>query len=283
MRIVTWNVNSLSARLPRVTEWTAQNGPDVLCMQETKLADEAFPEDAFGDLGYECAHHGDGRWNGVAIASRIGMRDVRSGFGTAEDELGCRLISAECGGVRVYSAYVPNGRSLDSEHYVGKLAWLARLRTTLEQACDPADPVALCGDFNVAPDDRDVWDPQAFVGATHVSDAERGALRDLLAWGLEDVFRRRHDEGGLFSWWDYRAGDFHQGRGMRIDLVLVTKTLAARTTGAWIDRDARKGKKPSDHAPVVVDADLTTGDRTTGAVAAGVASSERRRDDGLDQ
>jgi len=174
------------------------------------------------------------------------------GFDSAEDEHGCRIIAATCGGVRVHSVYVPNGRSLDNEFYDIKLQWLARLRTMLDEAYKPGDSVAICGDFNVAPDDGDVWDPAHFVGQTHVSEPERAALRQVEAWGLTDVFPR-FNEPGVFTWWDYRAGDFHQGRGMRIDLVLVSDDLAARTTGAMRDRDARKGQKPSDHAPVVVE------------------------------
>jgi exodeoxyribonuclease-3 len=252
MHLATWNVNSLGARLPRVTEWLGMHQPDVLCMQETKLADDKFPEAEFTALGYESAHHGDGRWNGVAILSRLGISDVSRGFGTPDDEHGCRIIAANCGGVRVHSVYVPNGRSLDNEFYGIKLAWLAQLRRTLDATSQPGDSVAVCGDFNVAPRDEDVWDPAAFVGATHVSEPEREALRTVEAWGLHDVFPR-FNEAGTFTWWDYRAGDFHQGRGMRIDLVLVSSDLADQATGAFRDRDARKGSKPSDHAPVVVD------------------------------
>jgi exodeoxyribonuclease III len=253
VRLATWNVNSLGARLERVLEWVERTQPDVLCMQETKQTDEAFPAQDFAALGYESAHHGDGRWNGVAIVSRVGLEDPVGGFSSPEDEYGHRIVAATCGGVRVHSVYVPNGRSLDSEHYGYKLAWLARLASYLAETCDTARDVAVCGDFNIAPDDRDVWDPAHFVGATHTSDAEREALRAVLGLGLEDVWRRHHDEGGVFSWWDYRAGDFHEGRGMRIDLVLLSRSLAARSTSALIDRDARKGKKPSDHAPVVVE------------------------------
>jgi exodeoxyribonuclease III len=252
MRLATWNVNSLGARMPRVTEWLQDVQPDILCMQETKLADEKFPDDEFAALGYEAAHHGDGRWNGVAILSKVGMSDVIRGFGTDHDEHGCRIVSAQCGGSRVFAVYVPNGRSLDNEFYAVKLAWLAQLRKTLDETCPPGSSVAVCGDFNVAPDDGDVWDPAAFVGATHVSEPERTALKEVEAWGLSDVFRR-FNEPGTFTWWDYRAGDFHQGRGMRIDLVLISADLSERATGAFRDRDARKGKKPSDHAPVVVD------------------------------
>ena len=256
MRIATWNVNSLGARLARVEEWVEYAHPDVLCLQETKQADSAFPHAAFTALGYETAHHGDGRWNGVAIASRVGLSGVTRGLRSEDDAQGPRAIAADCGGVRVMSVYVPNGRSLDSEHYPAKLAWLARVRSVLDETCSPDRPVAVCGDFNVAPEDRDVWDPTQFEGATHVSGPERQALADLEAWGLVDVFRRLYDDGGLFTWWDYRGGSFHRHQGMRIDLVLVTEVLAARTTYALIDRNARKGEKPSDHAPVLVDTEV---------------------------
>jgi exodeoxyribonuclease III len=252
MRIATWNVNSLTARLPRVEEWIGYAQPDVLCLQETKQVDAAFPYQAFADLGYEAAHHGEGRWNGVAILSRVGLDEVVLGMGPDDDQ-GSRLVAADCGGVRVHSVYVPNGRSLDSDQYPAKLAWLGRLKALLEKTSSPDRPVAVCGDFNVAPDDRDVWDPAQFVGMTHVSQPERDALADLEAWGLVDVFRRLYSDGGLFSWWDYRAGSFHKHQGMRIDLILVTEVLAARTTYGLIDRNARKGQKPSDHTPVVID------------------------------
>ncbi|HEX7168350.1 MAG TPA: exodeoxyribonuclease III [Acidimicrobiales bacterium] len=258
MRIATWNVNSLNARLARVEEWLAYAAPDVICLQETKLADAAFPGMAFDALGYEWAHHGDGRWNGVAILSRVGIDDVVSGFSHAAeaDDVESRLISATCRGVRVSSVYVPNGRVVGSEHYEAKLAWLDALRRHVESTCDPDGRVVLCGDFNVAPDDRDVWDARRAHGGTHVSGPERQAIKALEAWGLADTFRLQHEEGGLFSWWDYRAGNFHKGRGMRIDLVLASRQLAERVTFALIDRNARKGKLPSDHAPLVVDFDL---------------------------
>ncbi len=252
MRLATWNVNSLTQRMPRVTEWIEANHPDVLCMQETKQADDKFPEKDFEALGYESAHCGEGRWNGVAIVSKVGLHDVTRGFNTPDDDDGKRIMSASCNGTRVYCVYVPNGRALDNEMYQVKLAWLAQLRKTLDEQCPAGSSVAVCGDFNVAPDDGDVWDPAAYVGATHVSEPERAALRNIEDWGLDDVFRR-FNEPGTFTWWDYRAGDFHEGRGMRIDLVLVSDDLVARATGAYRDRDARKGKKPSDHAPVVVD------------------------------
>ncbi|MGH8980864.1 MAG: exodeoxyribonuclease III [Acidimicrobiales bacterium] len=260
MRVATWNVNSLGARLPLVLEWIEANAPDVVCMQETKLADDAFPAAEFTALGYESAHFGDGRWNGVAVVSRVGLDAPVRGLGSDVDQHGCRLIAATCGGVRVHSVYVPNGRSLDSEHYTYKLDWLARLRTYLDEYCDPTSPVAVCGDFNIAPTDTDVWDPRELVGMTHVSEPERAALAQILDWGLEDVFRRFHPEGHVFSWWDYRAGNFHKGIGMRIDLVLLSAPAAAKCSGTEIDRQARKksprGNKPSDHTVVVVDIDL---------------------------
>jgi len=254
VRIVTWNVNSLKARLERVEEWIAAVAPDVVCLQETKLADGAFPALAFEALGYETAHHGEGRWNGVAIASKVGLDDVVMGFGDDEPpDPEARVVWAVCGGVRVASVYVPNGRSLDDDHYQYKLRWLERLRGVLDDRYDPSSMLAILGDFNIAPDDRDVWDPAELVDVTHVSAPEREALQRLETWGLIDVFRRRYEDGGLFSWWDYRAGNFHKGIGMRIDLILATESLAARSTSDLIDRNARKGQKPSDHAPVIAD------------------------------
>jgi exodeoxyribonuclease-3 len=239
--------------MPRVTGWIDEHQPDILCMQETKLADDAFPGASFAELGYQSVHHGEGRWNGVAILSRVGLDDPARGFSSAEDEHGARIVAATCAGIRVHSVYVPNGRSPEHEQYRFKLEWLSRLATYLAENCDPGADLMVCGDFNIAPDDRDVWDPSAFVDATHVSEPERQALGVLIDWGLEDLYRRHNTEGGVFSWWDYRAGDFHQGRGMRIDLVLASRSLADRSHEVWIDRNARKGKKPSDHAPVVVD------------------------------
>jgi len=265
VRLATWNVNSLKARMARVEEWLDYARPDVLCLQETKLADAAFPGMAFAAHGYEVAHHGDGRWNGVAIASRIGLEDVAEGFGALAPELGGtiaddvaaerRLLAATCGGVRVISVYVPNGRSPDHEQYGAKLEWLARLERWLGASASPATPLAVCGDFNIAPADIDVYDPARFVGTTHTSAPERAALARLEGWGLQDAFRLVYGDGGLFTWWDYRAGDFHNHRGMRIDLVLVTAPLARGVSWALVDRNARKGKLPSDHAPLVIDID----------------------------
>jgi len=254
VRLVTWNVNSLKARLERVEEWLASVQPDIVCMQETKLADTAFPAMAFHSLGYESAHYGEGRWNGVAILSKVGLDDVVNGFADGDDEdAEARLVWATCGDVRVANVYVPNGRGLDQDHYQYKLAWLERLRARIAATVEPGERFVICGDFNIAPEDRDVYDPAAFVGETHVSEPERQALGRLKDLGLVDVFREHYDAPGLFSWWDYRAGNFHKGKGMRIDLVLATRSLADSSTAVLIDRNARKGKSPSDHAPVVVD------------------------------
>jgi exodeoxyribonuclease III len=259
MRLATWNVNSVTARLPRLLDWLDGTKPDVLCLQEIKVAESAFPSAEVGELGYATAVYGTGRWNGVAILSRIGLEDVRRGFtgepGFPDPE--ARAISATCQGTRIWSLYVPNGRALDSPHLQYKLDWLAALRGALAAEMD-GPRLAVCGDFNIAPTDDDVWDPAVFKESTHVTPAERGALRDLLGLGLTDVPPRAL-KGRPFTYWDYRAGMFHQGFGMRIDLVLASAPLAAAVTDAYIDREARKGKSPSDHAPIVVDLDLPPG------------------------
>jgi exodeoxyribonuclease-3 len=253
MRLATWNVNSLKARLFRVESWLEDVQPDIVCLQETKLADGAFPAMTFQSMGYESVHHGEGRWNGVAILSRVGIDEPQFGFGPDDDDPEARLVWATCGGIRVASAYVPNGRSLDHDHYAYKLAWLEKLRTMLAAEASSDQEVVVAGDFNIAPTDADVYDPAKFTDATHTSPAEREALAKLEAWGLVDTFRALQPEDRLYSWWDYRAGDFHQHRGMRIDLVLATEPVARRARFATIDRQARKGEKPSDHAPVIVD------------------------------
>jgi exodeoxyribonuclease-3 len=255
VRFATWNVNSLKVRLPRVEEWLSEVAPDVLCMQETKLADDAFPSLAFQALGYDSVHHGQGQWNGVAILSRVGIDDVVANFAptSGDPDPDARIITARCGGVRFVSVYVPNGRSLDNDHYQYKLRWLAQLRRHLDAVARPDEPLVVTGDFNIAPDDRDVYDPAKFVDATHTSPAERALLGELETWGLVDVFRQQYQDDRLYSWWDYRAGDFHQGRGLRIDLVLATAAVAERAAWSVVDRNARKGTSPSDHAPVVVD------------------------------
>jgi len=258
MRIASWNVNSLKARLPRVEEWFGRMQPDVLCMQETKLANDSFPTEAFEAMGYASAHHGQGQWNGVAILSKVGLEDVTVDFldgGSADAD--ARIIWATCGGVRIASVYVPNGREVDHDHYRYKLAWLARLRAHLEQNCDPEQPVAVLGDFNIAPEDDDVWDRKAFEGKTHVTKPERAALDDIKAWGLSDTFRHVYpDSPGLFSYYDYTAGRFHKRQGIRIDLILASAPLLESVTGALVDRNGRKaweGHKPSDHIPIYAD------------------------------
>jgi exodeoxyribonuclease-3 len=251
--IVTWNVNSLKARLPRVQEWLTDVAPDVVCIQETKMTEKAFPTDAMTELGYESAHFGQGQWNGVAILSKVGLDNVVPNFAPGiEPDTEARIISATCGGVRVSSVYVPNGRALDNDHYQYKLSWLARLRQHLDATCSSNDDVVVAGDFNIAPDDRDVYDIAQFEGATHVSQPERDALTHVCDFGMEDTFRRFHQEAGLHSWWDYRAGGFYKGHGLRIDLLLATKSVAERSSWTSVDRNARKGESPSDHAPVLL-------------------------------
>jgi exodeoxyribonuclease-3 len=256
MRVSTWNVNSLKARLPRVEDWLGYAQPDVLCIQETKLSDDTFPQLTFGALGYESVHHGPGQWNGVATLSRVGIEDVSSGFGAGvldPYEGDARLLAATCGGIRFVNVYVPNGREVGSEFYERKLQWLSCLREWVTSAVRPTEPLVVLGDFNVAPEDRDVWSPKAFEGSTHVTGPEREAVAALREWGLIDAFRALYDEDRLFTYWDYRRGDFHQHRGMRIDLVLMTKPVADRLRWAIVDRNARKGKLPSDHAPTIID------------------------------
>jgi exodeoxyribonuclease III len=258
MRLATWNVNSLKTRLERVLAWTERHQPDVLAMQETKLTDEQAPALDFKALGYQLVHHGPGRWNGVAIASRIGLADVVTGIPTPDGwtDDGGRFLAATAGPLRVVTIYVPNGRVVGSEFYLAKLEWLQRLSRWLDDT-DPDTELVLVGDFNVAPTDEDVWDASAVHGATHVSPAEREAVARLREWGLVDVVRKFHPESGFFTWWDYRAGHFHKNFGMRIDHVYVTQALAARAAGAERDREARKKTTfpgvPSDHAPVIAD------------------------------
>jgi exodeoxyribonuclease III len=255
VRLATWNVNSVKARQPRLLEWLAETKPDVLCLQELKVLPDQFPTAEVEALGYAAAVHADGRWNGVGILSRVGLDDVTRGFA---DEPGfpdveTRAIAATCGGVRLWSVYVPNGRVPDSPHYGFKLAWLEKLRDAVAAELPAHPALAVCGDFNVAPTDADVWDPSVFVGATHVTGPERAALAALLATGLHDVVPKPMKGPFPFTYWDYRAGMFHQNKGMRIDLVYASTPLADRVTSAYVDREARKGKGPSDHAPIVVD------------------------------
>jgi exodeoxyribonuclease III len=257
VRIATWNVNSVKQRLPRLLPWLDERQPDVVCLQETKLADEAFAAllgEELAGRGYEVAAHGEPSWNGVAILSRVGLEEVVPGLDGAPGfpHPEARAIAATCGGVRVFSVYVPNGREPGSDHYEYKLAWLTALR---EAVAPRVDATVVCGDINIAPADADVFDPQAYVGQTHVTEPERAALAELQALGLHDVVRDRWPGERVFTYWDYRAGMFHRDLGMRIDLVLAGAPVAARVRAAWVDRLARKGKGPSDHAPVIVDLD----------------------------
>ena len=278
MRIATWNVNSLKARQEAVENWLARAAPDILLMQETKLTDADAPVMAFGMAGYQLVHHGEGRWNGVAIAARQGLAisDVVTNFGdgpvrdsgpggagaevAGEDDFDpsdeARMVAATVDGLRVVSLYAPNGRIVGSPFYAGKLTWFERLARWVRETPPPAGGLVLGGDLNVAPTDVDVWDAGAVHGGTHVSEPERAAVRALVDLGLTDAYRARHQEHGRFSWWDYRAGNFHKNFGMRIDHLLVSQDVADRIVDAEIDRDARKGPPvPSDHAPLLVDLD----------------------------
>ena len=257
VRVVTWNVNSVKQRLPRLLPWLDQRQPDVVCLQETKLADDAFTAllgDELAQRGYAVALHGEPAWNGVAILSKAGLEDVVPGLpgGPGFPHQEARAVAATCGGIRIVSVYVPNGRTPDSEHYAYKLAWLASLRDVV--AAGP-HAMVVCGDMNVAPTDEDVFDPGAYEGQTHVTPPERAALAALEEAGLHDVVRERWPGERVFTYWDYRAGMFHQDLGMRIDLVLAGAPVAERVKAAWVDRHARKGSGPSDHAPVIVDLD----------------------------
>jgi exodeoxyribonuclease-3 len=257
VRIATWNVNSIKQRVPRLLPWLDQRQPDVLCVQETKLTDDAFTEllgEQLAHRGYAVAHHGQAQWNGVAIFSRVGLDQVVSGVAGAPGfpHPEARAVAATCGGIRVHSVYVPNGRVPGSDHYRYKLAWLAALREVLGTGPEAA---IVCGDMNIAPTDADVFDPGAYVGQTHVTPQERAALAELQAVGLHDVVRDRWPAERVFTYWDYRAGMFPKDLGMRIDLVLATDAIAGRVRAAWVDRHARKGNGPSDHAPVIVDLD----------------------------
>jgi len=257
MRVATWNVNSVKQRVPRFLPWLDQRRPDVVCLQETKLTDDAFAELLGEDLrarGYEFASHGEARWNGVALLSKVGLDDVTPGFdgepGFPNPE--ARAIAATCGGIRMRSLYVPNGRVPDSDHYEYKLSWLAALREVI--AADP-DSAMVCGDMNIAPTDDDVFDPEAYIGQTHVTPPEREALTRLEKTGLHDLFRERWPDERVFTYWDYRAGMFHKNLGMRIDLALGTTEVAKRVRTVWVDRHARKGTGASDHAPLIIDLD----------------------------
>lgn len=260
MRIATWNVNSLRARIDRVIAFLERGNIDVLAIQETKVADEKFPLEPFTAAGYQVARHGLNQWNGVALVSRVGLTDVRIGlpdcpaFGDPP-AVEARAIGATCGGVEVWSLYIPNGREINHPHFVYKLQWLAALRDmgAARLAADPAAQMLLTGDFNVAPHDDDVWDMAAFEGLTHITPEERAAFFDVIDAGFADVVRPRHPGPGVYTYWDYQQLRFVKKEGMRIDFLLASSQLAATVTAAEIDRDERKGKGASDHAPVIIE------------------------------
>ncbi|MCZ7415860.1 MULTISPECIES: exodeoxyribonuclease III [unclassified Streptomyces] len=261
-RIATWNINGINPRIERLTAWLEATGPDVLCLQELKCTAEQFPAEALRELGYEAAVHADGRWNGVAVLSRAGVEEPVTGLAGGPEFEGKqepRAVSALCGGVRVWSVYVPNGREVSHPHYAYKLRWLEALRKVAEQEAGGERPFAVLGDFNIAPTDEDVWDITQFEGATHVTEAERAALAALRSAGLDDVHPRPLKYDVPFTYWDYRQLCFPKNRGMRIDLVYGNAPFRAAVRDAYVDREARKGKGPSDHAPVVVDLELGAG------------------------
>jgi exodeoxyribonuclease-3 len=253
MKIASWNVNSIRARGPRLLAWLAKRAPDVACLQELKAPDCEFPAEALREAGYHSAAHGQKTYNGVAIAAREPLEKVAAGLGDGADDPQARLLSAEVGGIRVVCAYVPNGASVGSEKWAYKLDWLARLRAYLERTADPAHPLVLCGDLNIAPADLDVARPDSWRDTVLCHEDGRAALRRVLDWGLVDAFRHLHPALAAYSWWDYQRLSFPKGDGLRIDHVLVTRPLVARLRGAGIDRDERKGKLPSDHAPVWIE------------------------------
>lgn len=254
MKLATWNVNSIKARKDRALSWLEQHQPDVLCIQELKVEDKGFPKSEVEALGYHCAIHGQKTYNGVAILSRTPPEEVTQGLGDGVDDTHARLISAKVDGVRILSAYFPNGQEVGSDKFAYKLEWMKRLRAYLDTHCDAhADEVALCGDFNVAPFDDDIARLKEFQGGVLACDEVRDALAAIRDFGLVDVFRPFHPDGRVYSWWDYRGGGFERGNGLRIDHVYATARLARRSIGAIVDREERKGKLPSDHAPVVVE------------------------------
>jgi exodeoxyribonuclease-3 len=256
MRLATWNVNSIRAREERLVRWLQSTRADVVCLQELKVAEDAFPAERLRTLGYHAAVHGQRTYNGVAILSREEPADVERGFGDGGEEGQSRFVAARVPGLLVASAYVPNGAEVGSEKWAYKLEWLKRLRAWLDRRFPRTEMLALCGDFNVAPEPRDVCDPAAWEGTVLFHPEGRRALEEVRAWGLVDAFRLHHDGPGFYSWWDYRMLAFPRNQGLRIDHVFLSQPLAKRCTAASIDRNERKGKQPSDHAPVFVDLDV---------------------------
>ena len=256
MKIATWNVNSINIRLDQVLEWLAATGTDVLCLQETKCVDERFPYQAFHDAGYLSAFYGQKSYNGVAILSKHEIRDVQKNFPDDDGEAPKRLIAATVAGVRIVNTYIPNGTELWSDKFTFKLDWLQRLRRYFDDTCDRAGDVLLCGDFNVAPDERDVWNVAAWEGKLHFTKPERAALDYVKKWGFTDVFRQANGDEKLYSWWNYREGAFFKNQGLRIDHIWTSAPLAAKCTRCWIDRKPRGAERPSDHAPVVAEFEM---------------------------
>lgn len=253
MKIATWNVNSIIARLSHVLRWLDEARPDVLCLQETKCVDERFPRERLIELGYHVETFGERAYNGVAILSRFPCADVQRGFPEDESSGHARLIAGTLGGIRIINVYVPNGQEVGSEKYRFKLDWMQRLRRFLDEHHRPDENLLLCGDFNVAPEDRDVHDPNLWRGRILFSEPEREALAKLREWGLVDAFRLHVQDGGYFTWWDYRAGAFRRNAGLRIDHIWISRPLAERCTAAWIDRAPRSWERPSDHVPVIAE------------------------------
>jgi exodeoxyribonuclease III len=253
VRLASWNVNSIRIREPDVLDWVRRTQPDVLCMQETKVVDDDFPTDEFMRLGYAVAMAGQPSYNGVAIATRLPLRDVRIGLTGELDSADRRAISATVAGIRIVNVYVPNGKSVASPSFLEKLNWLERLRLTLDTQEQADAPLVVCGDFNIARDDRDVYAPELYRGKLHFHPDEHRALNRVLDFGLVDAFRERHVQGGLYSWWDYRSGSFRKGEGLRIDYAFVTRALLPRLAEVTLDVETRRTEKPSDHVPVVLD------------------------------
>ncbi len=253
MKIATWNINSVNVRLPHILDWLAKNEPDVLCLQEIKCINEKFPDEAFGDAGYETVIYGQPSYNGVAIISQMPAQNVECGFIGDPDEAQKRFIAATYNGVHVVNTYFPNGQALDSPKFVYKMEWMKRLREYFDRQHEPTNSVVLCGDYNITVDDRDVYDPKGWEGQIHCSPQEREALQHLKNWGFVDTFRKHEDGAGFYSWWNYREGGFPKDQGLRIDYIWASQGLAEKCNAAWIDREPRGWERPSDHAPVVAE------------------------------
>lgn len=253
MLIATWNVNSILARLPVVMRWLDGIQPDVICMQETKVTDDKFPTLLFQERGYQCQLFGQQTYNGVAILTRCECTTSHRGYPGDDETAQSRLITSTVEGIQIVNVYIPNGQAVGSDKYEMKLAWMRRLREFLDQNYDPSMPVLLCGDFNVAPEDRDVHDVRLWQGRIMFSDLEHETLQHIKDWGFTDAFRLHNEEGGKFTWWDYRAGAFRRNLGLRIDHIWISEPLVSRVVRTWIDVETRKWEKPSDHAPVIME------------------------------